>query len=293
MVLALPLLAVLVLHTSPAVAILLPFALYVPFLVLGLPAGAIVERVRRRTTMIVCNALQLLLFGLVWLLAYLDALTFPMLALLVVLNGCAVVFFQVAYTSYLPGLLVDVDRLHVGNSRLALSESSSLTVGPMVAGPVIQGFGVIIAVAANVLQFRGGRPDLDDDPVPGTGPGDPAAEQGLDAPGHRHGPAIRYLTSDPATGLRLRNRLCHLPEHDRNQPGPVLPAGAAPVPAVDRRGHGSGCRRLSARQSLCGSVGPSAGHAQGPDGRGCRVGNGHRPHAAHGNDRWSGRCDRP
>ena len=153
MVLALPLLAVLILHTSPAVAMLLPFALYVPFLVLGLPAGAIIERIRRRTTMIVCNALQMLLFGLVWLLAYLDVLTFPMLALLMVLNGCAVVFFQVAYISYLPGLLVDGERLQVGNARLALSESSSLTVGPMVAGPVIQGFGVVTAVAANVVSF--------------------------------------------------------------------------------------------------------------------------------------------
>lgn len=153
MVLALPLLAVLVLHTSPAVAILLPFALYVPFLVLGLPAGAIIERIHRRTTMIVCNLLQLALFGAVWLLAYLQVLTFPVLALLVVLNGCAVVFFQVAYTSYLPGLLGDVEHLRVGNSRLALSESSSLTVAPMVAGPVIQALGVIAAIAANVVSF--------------------------------------------------------------------------------------------------------------------------------------------
>jgi len=125
----------------------------VPFLVLGLPAGAIIERIRRRTTMIVCNALQMLLFGLVWLLAYLQLLTFPMLALLVVLNGCAVVFFQVAYTTYLPGLLVDVERLHTGNSRLALSESSSQTVGPMIAGPVIQALGVITAIAANACSF--------------------------------------------------------------------------------------------------------------------------------------------
>ncbi len=153
MVLALPLLAVLVLDTSPAVAILLPFALYVPFLVLGLPAGAIIERVRRRTTMMVCNGLQLLLFGMVWLLAATGALTFPVLALLVVLSGCAVVFFQVAYTSYVPGLLGDAERLHVGNSRLALSESSSQTAGPMLAGPLIQSLGVITAVAANVCSF--------------------------------------------------------------------------------------------------------------------------------------------
>lgn len=37
--LALPLLAVTVLHVSPARAALLPFALFVPFLILGLPPG--------------------------------------------------------------------------------------------------------------------------------------------------------------------------------------------------------------------------------------------------------------
>src|SRR5262245_32436156 len=45
---ALPLLAVSVLGASAAQAALLPFALFVPFLLFGLPAGAIVDRLRRR-----------------------------------------------------------------------------------------------------------------------------------------------------------------------------------------------------------------------------------------------------
>jgi len=48
-VLALPLLAVTALGATPAEAALLPFALFAPFLVVGLPSGAIVDRVRRRS----------------------------------------------------------------------------------------------------------------------------------------------------------------------------------------------------------------------------------------------------
>jgi MFS family permease len=153
MVLALPLLAVGVLGTSAAQAALLPFALFLPFLPLGLPAGAIVDRVPRRTTMLVCDGLQVVSFGAIWLLAAIHALSFLVLFLLVLLSGCAVVFFQVAYTSYLPELYRNADDLHRGNARLALSESTSRLVGPMVAGPVIRALGTVGAVAANALSF--------------------------------------------------------------------------------------------------------------------------------------------
>ena len=46
-VLALPLLALEVVGASAAQAALLPFALFVPYLVLGLPAGAIVDQIGR------------------------------------------------------------------------------------------------------------------------------------------------------------------------------------------------------------------------------------------------------
>ncbi|MEW1836757.1 MFS transporter [Nonomuraea angiospora] len=153
MTLALPLLAVTVLGATPAQAALLPFAMFLPFLPLGLPAGAIVDRLPRRTVMLVCDGVQVISFGAIWVAAVTGVLSFPLLFALVLVSGCAVVFFQVAYTSYLPGLFPDPGELHTGNTRLALSESSAKAVGPMAAGPLIGLLGVAGALLANTLSF--------------------------------------------------------------------------------------------------------------------------------------------
>lgn len=153
MTLALPLLATVTLGASPAQAALLPFALFLPFLPLGLPAGAIVDRLPRRLTMLVCDGVQLVAFGAIAVLAVTGLLTFPLLMGLVVVAGCAVVFFQVAYTSYLPSLFRREEELHRGNTRLALSESMAKALGPMAAGPLIAALGVVAALAASIAGF--------------------------------------------------------------------------------------------------------------------------------------------
>lgn len=152
-IVALPLVALDLVGASAAQAALLPFALSAPFLVLGLPAGAIVDRLPRRSTMLVCDAVQAVAFAIIAALALFQMLSFPVLMALVAISGCSVVFFQVAYTSYLPELLSRKEELHVGNSRLFFSESVSRTFGPMAAGPVIAAFGAFAALWANAITF--------------------------------------------------------------------------------------------------------------------------------------------
>jgi MFS family permease len=152
-VLALPLLAVEVAGASVAQAALLPFALFAPFLLFGLPAGAVVDRLPRRSTMLACDAMQAVVFVAIATLAVLGMLTFPVLLGLVFVAGSAVVFFQVAYTSYLPELVSGGGDLQSGNSRLYFSESVSRTIGPMAAGPVIAAFGVVAAIAFDAVTF--------------------------------------------------------------------------------------------------------------------------------------------
>lgn len=152
-VLALPLLALEVMGASPAAAALLPFALFAPFLVLGLPSGAIVDRLPRRSTMLVCEAVQAGTFIAIAVLALLGILAFPILLALVAVSGCALVFFQVAYTSYLPELLTSERELQSGNARLFLSESLSRTLGPIMAGPVIAVLGAVVAICVNAATF--------------------------------------------------------------------------------------------------------------------------------------------
>jgi MFS family permease len=153
MVVALPLLALTVLGASPAQAALLPFALNLPFLIVGLPAGVIVDRFRRRSMMLRCESVQATAFLLIAVLAYARLLPFPLLLALVAVAGCAGVFFQVAYPSFLPELFSDERDLHSGNTRLSLSESLSTTLGPMISGPVIAIAGTVAAILANVGSF--------------------------------------------------------------------------------------------------------------------------------------------
>ncbi|OKI04030.1 hypothetical protein A6A06_38690 [Streptomyces sp. CB02923] len=153
MVVALPLFAVSVLHLSAAQAALTPFALNAPFLILSLPAGALIDRRRRRAVMLACDVTQAAVFGLIALAAWLHQLSFVLLMLLLVISGCALVFFQVAYTTYLPSLISDPDELHRGNSRLYLSESASKTLGPVAAGPLVAFFGPLATIALNAGSF--------------------------------------------------------------------------------------------------------------------------------------------
>jgi MFS family permease len=153
MIVALPLFAVTVLHVSVAQAALLPFALTLPFLVLSLPAGALLDRLPRRAVMLICDAVQVCAFGAIALLAWWHALAFPVLMVLLVASGSAAIFSQVACTTYLPSLIDDPDHLHRGNARLYLSESLSKTLGPVAAGPLVGLLGPIVAIAANAGTF--------------------------------------------------------------------------------------------------------------------------------------------
>ncbi|MFL6074080.1 MAG: MFS transporter [Mycobacteriales bacterium] len=147
---ALPLLAVGALHVPVAQAALLRFALFVPFLVLGLPAGAIVDRVRRRRVMLLSDVARLCCYGLVAALAVTGGLTFAGLFAVAVAAGCATVFFQVAYSSYLPTLESDPVRLRRGNARLYFSESTALAAGPALGGRIVGWFGPVGGVVAHV-----------------------------------------------------------------------------------------------------------------------------------------------
>lgn len=153
MVLALPLLAVTTLGVSAGQAALLPFALFGPWLVLGLPAGAVVERLRRRTVMVVSDTVQAAAFLAIAVLCGLRVLSFSGMLALVAVAGCAAVFFQIAYTSYLPVLYSDPALLHRGNARLFVSESVGRAAGPAIAGFLIKLTSVTWAVASVVVTY--------------------------------------------------------------------------------------------------------------------------------------------
>lgn len=145
----LPLVAVTVLAATPFEMGLLTAAETAAFLIIGLPAGAWVDRMRRRQLMLradVIRAALLLSIPVAW---WLDALTLPHMIVVGLLVGVCTVFFDVSYQSYLP-TLVGREQLLEGNAKLQASQSVA-----MVSGPAMGGGLAALAGAANATVTVG------------------------------------------------------------------------------------------------------------------------------------------
>src|SRR5690348_7771631 len=150
--LALPLVAILVVHaTTFEVGLLTTFEM-LAFLVVGLPAGAWVDRMRYRWVLIVNDVIRALALASIPLAQGLGVLTIGQLYAVALLTGVSTVFFDVAYQSYLPQL-VDRSALVEGNAKLQASESVSQIAGPGVGGLLIQALTAPYAVLVDAASF--------------------------------------------------------------------------------------------------------------------------------------------
>ncbi|MEY9843309.1 MFS transporter [Streptacidiphilus sp. MAP5-3] len=148
-----PLYAVLVLHVSTFEMGLLAAAGSVPYMLVGLMAGAVVDRFPRRRLMFWCDLTRALALASIPLTMLLSG-TPPIGQLLAVavLVGVMTVFFDVAYQSYLPGL-VENEQLIDGNGKLSTTESVAEAVGPGLAGVLITVLGRAGAILFDVATY--------------------------------------------------------------------------------------------------------------------------------------------
>ncbi|OJF14947.1 MFS transporter [Couchioplanes caeruleus] len=149
---ALPLVAVGTLDASTMQVALLQAAVWLPWLLIGLPAGVWVDRLPRRPIMITCDVAALLLFVSVPTAAWLHVLTIEHLLVVALLAGATTVFCETAYQVYLPSLL-NADQLTEGNAKLQGSEAVAHVAGPGAAGLIAQLFGAVTGLLADALSF--------------------------------------------------------------------------------------------------------------------------------------------
>jgi MFS family permease len=150
--LALPLLAIKTLHASTFQVGALSAVEFAPFILVGLQAGVVVDRRRRRPVLMVGDvgrAIALFSIPLAW---WFGVLGLAQLFVVVFITGVLTVFFDVAYQSYLPAL-VDQDQLADGNSKLEISRSGAQIAGPGIAGTLVNLVGAPVAVVADAVSF--------------------------------------------------------------------------------------------------------------------------------------------
>jgi MFS family permease len=152
--LALPLAAILILDATAFQVGALSSIEFAPFLLVGLPAGVWVDRLRRRPILIAGDLGRAVVLASIPIAYWLDALTMLHLYAAAFLTGICTVFFDVAYQSYLPSL-VEREQLTEGNAKLEISRSGAQLAGPGIAGALVQALTAPVAIVADAVSYLG------------------------------------------------------------------------------------------------------------------------------------------
>jgi MFS family permease len=150
--LALPLLAILTLGATGAQVGALRAAQFLPFLLMTLHAGVLVDRSRRRPLMIAADLGRFLLLAAVPLAVWLGFARIELLYVLVFAAGMLTVVYQLADFAYLP-TLVGRDRLVAANGRLAASQSAAEIGGRGLGGLLVGALSAPVAVLLDAVSY--------------------------------------------------------------------------------------------------------------------------------------------
>jgi MFS family permease len=148
---AMPLLA-LTLTDDPRLLALTTFAVFLPWLLIGLPAGVMVDRFDRRRLMVCANVIRVALFSLIAIGAAAGRLDIPILVALLLVIGCCEVVFDSSAQAFLP-LIVPAVQLGRANSYLFAAEVVAGSIVGLSIGAFLFDAGVGLPFAINAASF--------------------------------------------------------------------------------------------------------------------------------------------
>ncbi|SDH58034.1 Transmembrane secretion effector [Actinokineospora alba] len=149
---ALPLAAVTTLGASAFEVSLVTAASYLAWLVIGLPAGVIVQRLPLRETQVAMDLIRAVAIGSVPVAWWLDRLTLTHLVVTALVISLANVLFDVGNVTFLPSI-VSREELTARNSLVSGTHSATSLGGPSLAGLVIQVLGAVPTLLIDTVSF--------------------------------------------------------------------------------------------------------------------------------------------
>ncbi|MEV4625123.1 MFS transporter [Micromonospora sp. NPDC049523] len=149
---ALPLTALTVLDASAFEMGLIVAASYVAWIVIGLPAGVMVQRLPMRGTQIAADlarAVAVVSIPVAW---WTDRLTVTQLVVVALVTSFANVVFDVANSTFLPSI-VSREQLQSRNSLTSGTHASTQLGGPSVGGLIVQVLGAVPTLLVDAVSY--------------------------------------------------------------------------------------------------------------------------------------------
>ncbi len=151
-VVALPLTAVLVLRAGPfEMGVLLALA-RLPYLLIGLPAGALVDRMSRRTLLFATNVSLALTLTVIPVANSGGWLSLRLLLVIVTVWGALVVVFELSYLSFVPEVIDRAD-LTRAQGLTEVSQSLGQLGGPAIAGWFVTAVSAPAAIGVDIVTY--------------------------------------------------------------------------------------------------------------------------------------------
>jgi predicted MFS family arabinose efflux permease len=151
-IVVIPLVAIDTLHTSTFIVTLLIATVWLPWVIIGVPAGAWVDQLPPRPVMLAADAISMVVYASVPVAAWCGVLTVAQLIAVALIAGAAAVFFSSAYQVLLPGVVDEAD-LAEGNAKLLGSQQVAQIGGPGVGGLLAQAGGPVTGLLVNAASF--------------------------------------------------------------------------------------------------------------------------------------------
>jgi MFS family permease len=148
--LAFPLLVLAITH-SPAQAGLVGAAHSLPFAILCLPAGALVDRWDRKRVMLLCDGGRVLALGSIPLALWLGRLSFLQLCLVALIEGTLFTFFSLAEAAC-PPRVVPKEQLPAATAQNQAIDSTAWLFGPLLGG-MLYGLGRAVPFLMDAVSY--------------------------------------------------------------------------------------------------------------------------------------------
>lgn len=124
----------------------------IPYVVLSVPAGIIVDRYDRRLVLLVTDVARGLIMVALTVIVATDGPLWSVVGL-AILATCFSCFFSPAIGAYLPTMVRDERELGPANSLFATLNELSFILGPAIAGIIIAAADLTLAFALNAVTF--------------------------------------------------------------------------------------------------------------------------------------------